>query len=181
MNSITRLSIVSENPVSMSQIYESSHKRIYDFLYKYTQNADTAMDLMQDSFLSFHKYYGNAGLSLEKSIMVLYTIARNLSINYAKKFSTTRELHTAEIELHSHNPRLERVAELQDLEERLYGFLDELKEDERSAILLKNVEGFQLSQIADILGVSISTASRLVIRATEKLQTIAIRENLFPD
>jgi len=181
MDSMAILSIVSENQVSMSQIYERSHKRIYDFLYKYTQNADTAMDLMQDSFLSFHKHYGTAGLSEEKSVMVLYTIARNLSINYSKKFSTTRELHTEDIELHSHNPRLEKVAELQDLEERLYSFLDELKEDERSAILLKNVEGFQLAQISDILGVSISTASRLVIRATEKLQAIALRENLSPD
>jgi RNA polymerase sigma factor (sigma-70 family) len=165
----------------MSEIYERSHKRIFDFLYKYTQNADTAMDLMQDSFLSFHKHYGNAGLSEERSIMLLYTIARNLSINFAKKFSTTKEIQTEDIALHSHNPRLEKVAELQDLEDRLYSFLTELKEDERSAILLKNVEGFQLAQISDILNVSVSTASRLVIRATEKLQAIALRENLIPD
>ncbi|WP_108978399.1 RNA polymerase sigma factor [Leptospira ryugenii] len=172
---------MSEKAVSIAQIYERSHKRIYDFLYKYTQNADTAMDLMQDSFLSFHKHYGNAGLSEEKSVMVLYTIARNLSINYSKKFSTTREIHSEDIDLHSHNPKVEKTAELRDLEERLYSFLGELKEDERSAILLKNVEEFQLSQIAEILDVSISTASRLVIRATEKLQNIAIREGLVPD
>ncbi|MBL0955492.1 MULTISPECIES: RNA polymerase sigma factor [Leptospira] len=165
----------------MSQIYERSHKRIFDFLYKYTQNADTAMDLMQDSFLSFHKHYGNAGLSEEKSVMVLYTIARNLSINYAKKFSTSREIASDEIEFHSHNPKLETKAEYQDLEDRLYSFLGELSEDERSALLLKNVEGFQLVQIAEILGVSVSTASRLVIKATEKVLAIAKRENLVPD
>ncbi|MDF3819657.1 sigma-70 family RNA polymerase sigma factor [Leptospira sp. 96542] len=165
----------------MSQIYEKNHKRIYDFLYKYTQNADTAMDLMQDSFLSFHKHYANAGLSEERAIMVLYTIARNLSINYAKKFSTTRELVSEEMEYHSHNPKLEVQAEYQDLEDRLYSFLGELSEEERSALLLKNVEGFQLAQIANILDVSVSTASRLVIRATEKVITIAKRENLVPD
>jgi RNA polymerase sigma-70 factor (ECF subfamily) len=84
------------------------------------------------------------------------------------------------MELHSHNPDLETRAEFQDLEERLYSFLGELSEEERSALLLKNVEGFQLSQIAEILQVSISTASRLVIRATEKVVAIAKRENLVP-
>ncbi|BDA80877.1 DNA-directed RNA polymerase sigma-70 factor [Leptospira kobayashii] len=181
MDSQNTLSLVSENQISMSQIYEKNHKRIYDFLYKYTQNADTAMDLMQDSFLSFHKHYSDSGLTEEKSLMVLYTIARNLSINYAKKFSTTKEIYSEDIDLHSHNPRLEKQAEYQDLEDRLYSFLGELKEDERSAILLKNVEGFQLTQIAEILNVSVSTASRLVIRATEKVTAIALRENLVPD
>lgn len=138
------------------------------------------MDLMQDSFLSFHKHYGNAGLAEDRALMVLYTIARNLSINFAKKFSTSRELPSHEMELHSHNPDLETRAEFQDLEERLYSFLGELSEEERSALLLKNVEGFQLSQIAEILQVSISTASRLVIRATEKVVAIAKRENLVP-
>jgi len=172
---------VPDKVTNLSEIYEKSHKRIFDFLYKYTQNADTAMDLMQDSFLSFHKHYGNAGLPLDRAIMVLYTIARNLSINHAKKFSTSKELSSGEIELHSHNPDLETHAEYQDLEDRLYSFLKELSEEERSALLLKNVEGFQLAQIAEILNVSVSTASRLVIRANEKILSIAKRENLVPD
>ncbi len=176
-----KLISVAEPMLSMETLYEKSHKRIYDFLYKYTQNADTAMDLMQDTYLNFFRAYKLAGLDEEKSIMVLYRIARNLSINFSKKFSNVKESSSQEMHLHSHDPSIEKKVVLRDLEERIYKCLNELKEDEKTALLLKNIENFNLTQIAEVLDISVSTASRLVIRAQEKLLKIAEKKGLVPE
>ncbi|MEM7179636.1 MAG: sigma-70 family RNA polymerase sigma factor, partial [Spirochaetota bacterium] len=75
----------------MEQLYTKYSKRIFDYLYKYTNNEEVASDLMQDTFLSFYKSYIDKGFSEERSLMLLYTIAKNNSINYSKKFSTQKE------------------------------------------------------------------------------------------
>lgn len=157
----------------MEKIYVSFQKRIYDFLFKYTNNPDLAADLTQDTFLSYFKNYGEEDLSEEKSIMLLYTIARNRSINYAKKFSTKRENSGFMEEFHSTRPGFEKKLEYQDLEHQLYQCLDDLEEEERIAILLRFIEGKNLTEISHSLGISVSTASRLVVKATTKLLKIA--------
>jgi len=172
---------LTEVPISLEQLYAKSHKRIYDFLYKYTHNSETALDLMQDTFLNFQRAYEKSGLPEEKAIMVLYTIARNLSINFAKKHSNQKEISGLNLDRASNSMGQEKQAVYQDLEERLYSLLSELKEEEKVALLLKNVEGFSLAQIAQVLEVSISTASRLVTKAQERLVLLATERNLVPE
>ncbi|MCC5813163.1 MAG: sigma-70 family RNA polymerase sigma factor [Leptospira sp.] len=157
----------------MEQLFRSMQKRIYDFLYKYTQNPETAMDLLQDTFLSFFKSYGDANLPEEQSIMLLYRIARNRSINFAKKFSTKNESQASEIFVVPDVRNFAKELETKDLENKLLECLDDLDPNEKEAIILKYVEGLNQSQIASILDVSISTVSRTITKATAKLLVMA--------
>ncbi|NUM42389.1 MAG: sigma-70 family RNA polymerase sigma factor, partial [Leptospiraceae bacterium] len=90
-------------------IYKKNHKRIFDFLYKFTNNEEVALDLMQETFLSYYKYYSKDEFSLDKSLMILYTIARNNSINYSKKFSTKNENPYEKIEYKSDSLSIEKA------------------------------------------------------------------------
>lgn len=74
----------------------------------------------------------------------------------------------------------ERKTELSDLESRLMDCLDDLEEGERYALVLKNIEKYTLADIADIMGISIATASRLVVKATGKLVEIAKNKQILP-
>lgn len=164
----------------MEEVYLKNRKKIYDFLFKYTNNPDTAMELMQDTFLSFFKNYADMGFSSEKATMILYTIARNSSINFAKKFSTKKET-ALDVDLYrSSGVSFETKEELKDLEARLYACLQLLPEDQRTALLLKNVEEMTLAQIAEIMGSSISTISRLVVKAMANLLEIAEQRGIKP-
>ncbi|NCN09459.1 MAG: sigma-70 family RNA polymerase sigma factor [Leptospira sp.] len=162
-----------DKKLSMEKLYASAQKRIYDFLFKYTRNSDTAMDLTQDTFLSFFKTYSEQDLSEEKSIMLLYTIARNRSINFAKKFSTMKENSALNEEIHATNTSFEKRLEWQDLESKLWQCLDYLNEDERCIIELRHIQDYNLTQISEIMGISVSTASRMVVKATSNLLKLA--------
>ena len=160
-------------------VYRETREKLFDFLYKYTRNPETALDLLQDSFLNFQKHYGGRDLSLKESQMLLYRIARNLSINHAKKFSTTRESHS-EIDRPDKAISIEKAAEYSELESKLHECLDELTEDQKTVIILKNLEGLNLTKIAEIMEVSIATVSRLLVKATDNLIKIAEQRELIP-
>lgn len=165
----------------MERLYLVFRKRIYDFLYKYTKNSDTAMDLTQDTFLSFFKTYAGKDLSEEKAGMLLYRIARNRSINYAKKFSTVRETVSYTEDRSYASGGFEKRLELLDLESKLGECLDQLDPSEKEIIILRFVEGLNLTAIAEIMEISVSTASRLVIRATSNLIELAEKNGIGLD
>ncbi len=165
---------------SMEMLYKKAHKRIFDFLYKFTNNEEVALDLMQETFLSYYKYYSMNELPLEKSMMVLYTIARNNSINHSKKFSTKNESSFEKIEYKSGAASVEKNYELKDLEEKLFSHLSTLPEEQKTAVILKNVEDMTLQQISEIMEISISTASRLVTKGLASLVEYAKENGISP-
>ncbi|TGK32569.1 sigma-70 family RNA polymerase sigma factor [Leptospira gomenensis] len=166
----------------MDALYREYSGKIFDFLYKYSSgNPDVAMDLMQDTFLNFFRKYSDSDLDKEQAIRLLYTIARNRSINHSRKFSTVKESGNPEMQdFQEQKLSFVRKAELKDLEERLLVCLDELEEDERYALILRFMEDYNLTAIAEIMDISVSTASRLIVKATAKVTEIAERKNLKP-
>jgi|JI10StandDraft_1071094.scaffolds.fasta_scaffold487202_2 RNA polymerase sigma factor (sigma-70 family) len=180
IESTSLLEWMLDKKLAMETLYATSQKRIYDFLFKYTRNPDTAMDLTQDTFLNFFKTYGEQDLSMEKSIMLLYTIARNRSINHSRLFSTSKESSSSMEEFHSKKVGFEKRLEWQDLESKLWQCMDELAEEERLIVELRHVQDYNLNQISEIMGISLSTASRMVAKATSNLLSIAEKKNINP-
>lgn len=139
------------------------------------------MDLMQDTFLNFFRKYSDSNVDREQAIRLLYTIARNRSINYSQKFSTVKENGNSEMEdFQEQKLSFVRKAELKDLEERLLICLDELEENEKYALILRFMEDYSLATIAEIMNISVSTVSRLIVKATAKVTEIAEKKNLKP-
>lgn len=164
----------------MEALYNRYSRRIFEYLYKYTGNEEIASDLMQDTFINFYKHYIDRDFAEERSLMVLYTIAKNNSINYSKKFSTQKEF-SGEIDFYkTRQTPFETRQEWQDMEELLQEGLLSLPEDLRTVIILRNLEDMTLAQIATIMGLSISTISRLLIKATAHLIKIAESKDINP-
>ena len=55
---------------------------------------------------------------------------------------------------------------------RLYRALDKLSADERNALVLRHVEGFELTEVAEACGVSLATIKRWLHKAEQKMQQI---------
>jgi RNA polymerase sigma factor (sigma-70 family) len=169
-----------DKTIYMGSLYEKFHKRIFDFLYKYTNNQEVASDLMQETFFSYFRSYGDSNLPPEKAIMVLYTIARNASINYSKKFSTVKE-NASNVDIYqSKKTSFEKREELKDMEMRLQQCLALLPEDQRVALIMKNMKDMTLMEIAEVMELSISTVSRLVVKATARLVELAEKHGIAP-
>ena len=112
--------------------------------------------------------------------MVLYTIARNASINYSKKFSTVKE-NASNVDIYqSKKTSFEKKEELKDMEMRLRQCLALLPEDQRVALIMKNMKDMTLMEIAEVMELSISTVSRLVVKATARLVELAEKHGIAP-
>ena len=173
--------LMLDKTLYMGSLYEMYHKRIFDFLYKYSNNQEVASDLMQETFFSYFRSYGESNLPPEKAIMVLYTIARNNSINYSKKFSTVKESASNNVDIYqSKKTSFEKKEELKDMELRLRQCLALLPEDQRVALIMKNLKDMTLAEIAEVMELSISTVSRLVVKATARLIQLAEEHGIAP-
>ena len=66
------------------------------------------------------------------------------------------------------------------METRLRHCLALLPDDQRAAIVMKNIEDMPLAQISEVMDLSISTVSRLVVKATTRLIELAEKNGIVP-
>ena len=59
--------------------------------------------------------------------------------------------------------------------------MDELNADDRAAFVLHSLEGLEIAEIANVIGVSLSTAKRRVKRASEHVLKRVSRNALLCD
>jgi RNA polymerase sigma-70 factor, ECF subfamily len=63
-------------------------------------------------------------------------------------------------------------SESRQLLSRFYGLLEQLRVNDRTAFVLRHMEGLKLEQIADQMGVSLATVKRWVSRASQDVSTL---------
>jgi RNA polymerase sigma-70 factor, ECF subfamily len=59
---------------------------------------------------------------------------------------------------------------------RVNALLDKIDEDDRTAFVLRRIDGMELAELADVLGVSLSTVKRRIARAEEKFTAMASKD-----
>lgn len=152
------------------EAYEAHNDAIFRYCYYQTSNREVALDLTQDTFLRTWEYLGK-NIPVENVRALLYRIARNLVIDYRRKkksgsLDTLIEngLDFGHDERHTHEERFD-VEEAREL-------LNHLDDPYREVMLLRYVEDFEVSEIAQMLEEPPNTISVRIHRAIEKLRTI---------
>ena len=72
-------------------------------------------------------------------------------------------------------------SEGRELLARFYRMLDKLGADERTAFVLRQVEGLSLQEIADVTGTSLATVKRRIRRACDVIEKLARAEPEFAE
>jgi RNA polymerase sigma-70 factor (ECF subfamily) len=152
-------------------IVRTRHSRIYNLAYRFTGRFDEAEDLTQEVFLkvyrTLHTYKAESG-AFETWIV---RVARNHFIDNYRKFKTERQ-HTNPLEDeteavdHSHS-RIEnpgQALERREAAEQVQRLLESLPEDQREAVVLRDLEELSYEEIAEILGVPIGTVKSRINR-----------------
>lgn len=157
-------------------VVRQRHARVYNLAFRFTGRADEAEDLTQEVFLkvyrTLHRYRPESG-ALETWIV---RVARNHFIDHYRKFKTERT-RTAPLEDH-HDAlalpasRVETPGELLDKKEtaeRVRRLLARLPQDQREAIILRDLEELSYEEIADLLKVPIGTVKSRINRGRIEL------------
>lgn len=156
------------------QIYDAYADDIYRFCYLKVSSKELAEDLAQETFTRFWQALRD-GTTLKSERALLYTIARNLVIDWyrKKKESSLDVLTEAGFEIAGEGAdEVTRPAEMAEALRIVEG----IDEPSREALLLRYVEGLSPREIADLTGETANVISVRINRAVKK-----VRERMHTD
>lgn len=156
---------------AFASIVEKYKKQIYSVIYSMTRNHADADDLSQDSFVkayeNLHRF--NLGTNFRSW---LYRIAVNLCIDHLrhkKKFPEDciddQPERTSDQNLNPHNN-----VESSELMENIMMAVNSLPADQRTVVILREMQGLELEEIAEAMKCSESTVRWRLHYARKKLQ-----------
>ncbi len=150
------------------QIYDAYADDIFRFCYLKVSNRELAEDLSQETFTRFWQAV-REGTVMRSERALLYTIARNLVIDwYRKKKESSLDVLT-EAGLEFKGEGAEEVTREAEMQEALR-VIEDLDDASREALLLRFVEGLAPQEIARLSGESANVISVRLNRAMKKVR-----------
>ena len=165
-------------------LVERYQGRIYSVCYGMVRNREDARDLAQEAFVKAYKNLHR--FRLQSSFYTrICRIAMNVSIDHLRRQKTRRAeafdegIATREsggvisLEHRRHDPG--RNLERKRLQARIVDALDQLPEEQRQVVVLREVEGLAYKEIAAVLDIPEGTVMSRLYYARKKLQS-ALKE-----
>lgn len=176
--------------VAFNQLVNLWYKRIYNYVLKYSSNEELTADITQKTFIAVFKNLKKLKDSGSFKPWI-YRIATNFCHEEARKEARNKlvsmtsgaseededsSLIEGEAKERMFDP--ERSFQQLELEKILFSCLQELPEDQRSVILMKEYEGFKFNEIADALDTSESTVKTRLYRGLKVLKQRLAERNI---
>ena len=150
------------------QIYDAYASDIFRFCYLKVSSKELAEDLSQETFTRFWQAL-REGTVMRSERALLYTIARNLVIDwYRKRKETSLDVLTEDGREFAGSDASE-VIRTAEIEEALQA-VAALDEASKEVVLLRFVEGFSPQEIARLTGESANVISVRLNRAMKKVR-----------
>lgn len=162
-----------------AQIYKSHSDAVFRFCLMKTSNRDQALDLTQDTFMRFWDTLSNGEKKIKNSRAFLFTIARNLIIDWYRKKKAVSLDALEEGQDDMEGPTLafvESTAEIESEAKVLVAKIAELEEPYQHVVYLRFVEEMKPKEIAEIVGESVNVVSVRINRGLAKLRQILHHE-----
>lgn len=149
---------------------------LYRVAYRLTNQTEAAEDLLQDVMLHFYPKHQE----LKKIENLKPWLARSLynrfidNLRKNKRNPVTDAMDDTVLSIvEDHNVEPERETEQALMNQRINESLNKLNEDQRQVVILHDMEGYTLTELADIMGTPVGTLKSRLHRAR-----ISIRESL---
>jgi len=137
-------------------------KNVFRFLMKSLKDEDGAKDILQDCYLKL--WENRQKIDTKKIKSWLFTVAHNSMINYLKKENRSTKLNGYEhsqVVYQKHRFELKAIIDAE---------LNKLPAIQKSIILLRDLEGYEYKEIAEILKLNESQVKVYLFRARVKIK-----------
>lgn len=170
--------------VAMERLILKYQNRIYNVILKMCGNPDDAAELTQETFVkvieSIDKFKGRSSF-----YTWLFRIAVNLTLNHCQRNArtATRSLDAEEPEQDGNPQQLLKeflsddratdpavLVQSRELCELARKLLLELEEPQRMVVVLRDIEGMNYAQIAEVLNIELGTVRSRLSRARSSLR-----------
>ena len=172
---------------AFEELVRQYEKRVYAVALRSSGSPEDAADITQEVFLrawrSIESFRGDSGFSTW-----LFRITMNLCVDHARHKNAQPQTQPlvvgeedAERPIPDTAPTPEEHLDNSELGRELAAALDEVSEEHRRIVLLRDVSGLSYTEIAEVLEISEGTVKSRLSRARIALRTILLRRgNLLP-
>ncbi|MGY8808753.1 MAG: RNA polymerase sigma factor [Fidelibacterota bacterium] len=156
-----------------NELVDRYKDRLLNFVFRYFNNREQAEDVVQETLIKLYthaSYYKN----IAKFSTWLYTIAKNNALTELRKNKRKRtdSLWTNEgkpIDLETKGDSLEKTVHNEIAVEALNRYLDEIPENFRIAVVLRDFQELSYEEISKILEIPIGTIKSRINRGRIQL------------
>lgn len=164
---------------AFEQLYFAYSTSLYRNMLKMVKSTDVAEELLQELFQRI--WEKRAGLDVEKSFKsFLFTIARHLVYDFFRQQTKRRDIEayliTVSTELYRH---VDEALAYKELETQLSAAIDQLPPQRKHVYTLCKIEGRSYEDASRLLGISVSTISDHIVKATKFLKTRHLSEHVL--
>jgi RNA polymerase sigma-70 factor (ECF subfamily) len=166
-------------------IVQTHTRRVYNLCYRFTGNRPEAEDLTQEVFLRVFRTLKSYDAAQGALVVWMHRVARNLLIDH---YRATRHERLG-VSLEDELPRLEqresaapppdRTVALSELSEAIQQALARLSPELREAVILRDLQGLEYREIAQVLDVPEGTVKSRINRGRAELAKILKRQPGF--
>lgn len=157
---------------ALKEIFNEYHKRVYRIAYAVVREREEALDIVQEVFIKlFHSIKNFKGRS--NFYTYLYRMTMNTAIDHTRRM---KKFSTSSIEEGSFYPsedvekRPDRILLHKELEERVKLAMEKLPIDQRTALVLREVEGLSYQEMAETMKCSVGTVMSRLHYARKRIQ-----------
>jgi RNA polymerase sigma-70 factor (ECF subfamily) len=153
--------------------------RIVSIAFKFVKEIHLAEDISQEAFI---KAYRSIDSFREESAFYtwLYRITANTAKNYLVSKGRRKESSISEMSISENedfyelptNDSPEQILMAQSLKDTIYDALSNLPEDTRTALSLREFEGLNYEEIAEIMNCPVGTVRSRIFRGREALEDL---------
>jgi len=162
-----------KDATAFGQLYDYYVERIYRFILFKVSSHEEAEDLTSEVFLKTWEYINKTTKTIKNLNALFYRVARNAVIDYYRGRAHDSRSTDAE--------QLQKIQDKRNMMEEMDSRLEmqtfernlrKLKDVYREALLLKYVEEFSISEIAEIMDKSTANVRVLLHRASTALKEL---------
>lgn len=152
------------------RLFERYQNEVYNFVYRLVDNAEDAADIVQDAFIKVYQALGRT--EVQNFSAYLYRTARNLAYDEIRRRSRFADVDH-EI-LAPEDPNIytdpQKAAMLSEQIEMVRRAAAKLNENQRAALVLKELQGFDYGQMAEVLESNRNAVGAMLSRARLRLR-----------
>lgn len=166
--------------MDLEEIYKANKDKVYNLALHYVQNIEDAQEITQDVFVSVHRSI-DTFKNNSKLYTWIYQITINKSLDYIRSRNRKKRYSqfTAILFGKPESQQLEPVVfdhpgvllEQKESMARIFHYINQLPENQKTALILSKMEGKSQKEIAEIMNISAKAVESLVQRAKTKLLT----------
>jgi RNA polymerase sigma-70 factor (ECF subfamily) len=151
-------------------LYERHSREVWAMAYARWMNADTALDIMQETFLRLWKQLED-GESIRNPRAWLLRVARNLAEDHAKSAFRRNGTHPPQTMngVPAHQPLPLESLEREETFARLREAMEQMPKADREILTLRYALDYDTGEIAEILSINAAAVHMRLSRARQRL------------